>query len=774
MSFANPLNDYQRRFLSQAHHEFSYFPKASSTTLAYGVLSVVLVYHILHIWDYPLLSIPELLWNCLVYVTPGPAVSLLDRKSRVERTEGPEHKEGSSRSQTFAAKSEAMRRILGLDSTGILMNIQRARSLSGIGTVFRSAPGGSLPGLGNWDNSCYQNSVIQGLASLPSMSKFLDQAITCNATKESRATQEALKDIIEKLNNPLNAGQRLWTPSELKSMSSWQQQDAQEYYSKILNEVEREMTKIYKDRPLHIGLAEVKHLDLDSISERPDTRVDVSKAHKVVLKSTTENPGNSNQLPDELTSIFLRNPLEGLLAQRVGCLQCGYVEGLSLIPFNCLTLPLGKQWTYDVRTCLEDYTTLEPINGVDCSKCTLLRHKQQLQQLVDTSHQLPGIDSVSVLPLSEALRSSAQVRLKAVDTALEEGDFSENTLLKRCHIPTKSRVSATKSRQAVVARAPQSLVLHLNRSVFDEFSGLQSKNYADVRFPKELDLAPWCLGMMPSADGQEVLEHWNVDPASSMLPDDELELSRKLPSHIKNMYTLRAVITHYGRHENGHYICYRMNPQPSETYGRPSSNETWWRLSDDDVSEVSEEHVLEQGGVFMLFYERIQELHVVKDHVSSSLAERNVATLDLRVEELVDNQLSLDIEVKNNNLPADEAPADKTTLPVDLGIPSPNEEPPPPSTNPSTHPLMDDRTRTAIKPIVSNGTDKFTDANARDFASAAPEIETTLDDPVSNNKENRPISLPMRTAGPGPSRGRGSIGRAQKSMAPVSSMVTAN
>ena len=31
----------------------------------------------------------------------------------------------------------------------------------------------------------------------------------------------------------------------------------------------------------------------------------------------------------------------------------------------------------------------------------------------------------------------------------------------------------------------------------------------------------------------------------------------------------------------------------------------WWRLSDDDVCKVDEEDVLDQGGVFMLFYERV-------------------------------------------------------------------------------------------------------------------------------------------------------------------------
>jgi len=74
-------------------------------------------------------------------------------------------------------------------------------------------------------------------------------------------------------------------------------------------------------------------------------------------------------------------------------------------------------------------------------------------------------------------------------------------------------------------------------------------------------------------------------------------------------YVLRAAVTHYGRHENGHYICYREHPEHIKDTDKDTlSKQTptkWWRLSDDDVSAVSEDHVLGQGGVFMLFYERL-------------------------------------------------------------------------------------------------------------------------------------------------------------------------
>jgi ubiquitin carboxyl-terminal hydrolase 1 len=212
--------------------------------------------------------------------------------------------------------------------------------------------------------------------------------------------------------------------------------------------------------------------------------------------------------------------------------------------------------------------------------------------------------------LSDAVKTSAQARLKAVQTALEEDDFAEKTLANKCHIPSKNRMTTTKSRQAVIARAPQCLVVHINRSLFDEMTGMLKKNYAAVKFPKTLDMNDWCLGTQLAKQSEESSERWVTDPSESMLPRPGEAI--RMPSR---QYELRAIITHYGRHENGHYICYRKYPTsefpapvPDEVLqaeGDKEKPERWYRLSDDDVQMVSEGHVMSQGGAFMLFYEAV-------------------------------------------------------------------------------------------------------------------------------------------------------------------------
>ncbi|MCJ1360839.1 MAG: hypothetical protein MMC33_010848 [Icmadophila ericetorum] len=730
-----------------------------STILTYSILSVALLYFVWGYLDLPVPPLLDLFWNLVVYLTPTSLVAALDRNSDVAK----ETEIKTYMYLTFTSKSEAMRRIFGLESGGVLNNIQRGRSLTGLGTVFKSVEKASLPGLGNWDNSCYQNSILQGLASLPSLSTFLDTAAQISPAtprEAGRSTSRALRDMISDLNNPANGGQRLWTPTVLKSMSSWQQQDAQEYYSKILDQIDKESSRALKEKSRMTGLLQLKNLSIELPEEKHFT---ASAPSEVVEK------GADTQITEQLessSSMALKNPLEGLLGQRVGCLQCGYVEGLSLIPFNCLTVPLGRQCMYDIRTCLDDYTALERINGVECSKCTLLRHKDQLERLLD---RFSGTTESNMM--SDTLRISATERLKVVTDAVEADDLSESTILKKCQIPAKNRISTTKSKQAVIARPPTSLVIHINRSVFDEATGIQSKNHADVKFPRQLDLSPWVLGGLSSVDAKEKeTESWNINPSESMLPDfddpEQMEaLCTSRPS--RTIYTLQAVVTHYGRHENGHYICYRRDPNISDD----STEYTWWRLSDDDVSRVSESEVLAQGGVFMLFYELLKD-----DSIRVPLFSQGGENLDAVTSHsggCDENSPIRTVEPELEQQTTTTPPKGDAHTIQDSPLKSiPPSTPSPPSLRPlSTPPAAE----TPIFTDEANKVEPPVEANLKTQFPTGIEshIDTSISDTL-NAPDSRKVAPPMRTAGPRGSGGRGSVKRAGKAMNSVSSMVTAN
>ncbi|KAI7330099.1 cysteine proteinase [Hortaea werneckii] len=545
-------------------------PTSAGVTAIYGLLAIYALHQLCAYLDYPVLPPHELVWNAIVYIVPSCLLLDADRRDALSN-------EGML-SQTHAAKSEALRKVFGLGGGALSHKLAGGESvLSGRsaswfgGSNDTQEPTTDAPaGLGNWDNSCYQNSVLQGLSSLDSMKQYLNWLGSKPGCQNS--TNASLKETIEKLSAATNNGKQLWTPAKLKNMSSWQQQDAQEYFSKIMDELDKEAAKAVADVKNQVGL--------EVIARNGDSTEKEVRVGDAV-----------NSLP--------RNPMEGLLAQRVACTRCGFSEGLSMIPFNCLTVPLGSRAEYDIGECLDEYTNLEEISEVDCAKCTLLRSEEQIQKMLpkqdEPAHE-DGCDSTVMdeskksIGLPPELRVLAAKRLEAIQQAIANDDFSDKTLNDSCQIPKKAHVCSTKTRQAVLGRTPQSLVVHVNRSVFDEVTFGQRKNYASVRFPLLLDLARWMLG----EDGEK-------KPTESIL--------RASGSGAESLYRLKAVVTHYGRHENGHYICYRRHSiRPSKAEGHASSfddvGKRWWRLSDEDVSPVDEETVLKQGGVFMLFYER--------------------------------------------------------------------------------------------------------------------------------------------------------------------------
>lgn len=610
----------QRASIRGNHHDPPSRHAGDRTSLVYALVSLASVYFLLYTFGISPYFFPRLIWKIVVYWTPSRLVAALDKDKTRNSSASDESYTGY---RNLYEKGQAMQRIIGHTTTSIIPLLPRSRAYTSLSSVLLGSKDVYPAGLGNWDNSCYQNSIIQGLASLRSLREFLGLNIQNLGHRHPLSTHIALRVIIDKLNDPENAGQKLWLPAELKSMCSWQQQDAQEYFSIIADQVDKEIRGASKGITSDIGLKTV--------------RQDGHRAEATLLSPPLTEDGQAT--PDEpdtdRSCVPYCSPLEGLLAQRVGCMECGWTDGLSLIPFNCLTVSLGKKWEYDIRECLDDYTSLETIEGVECAKCTLQRTQAQLEQLLGKIDPVEeSQEETDSGKLNEALRRNAESRLNAVLESLQNDDFSEKTLKEKCHISSRNHVASTKSKQAVIARPPKSLIIHINRSVFDEMTGTLRKNYADVRFPKSLDLDEWCLGTMPTnGDSKdEVVETWGINPSESMLPRPESEING-----FDRRYELRAVITHHGRHENGHYICYRKYPVESfpievpqpviEADGIKEKKEHWFRLSDEDVTLVSESSVLAQGGVFMLCYELAGSSPEISRGISQAVPGRDTKSI---------------------------------------------------------------------------------------------------------------------------------------------------
>ena len=661
------------------------------TVIISGLVFLISVLYNLHgsspVFEEAVSSLGLYLWDALVYATPSSLIYTVDNWLNPQQSSSSEQMVGSH-SSSHASKSAAMRRILGLNrGRGMMASVfqARTRALSLTGNALGFKVDTNRPaGLGNRDNSCFQNSILQGLASLDKLPDYLS---TCLRNADSgdddanKIVTQTLRTLLSDLNDISNNGRTLWTPNKLKFLSTWTQQDAQEYYSKILDDIDK-------------GAAEALKATQRQTGFESDRCKDDAAASQHSTDSGYESLSGSSRASDAAS---FRNPLEGLLAQRVACVQCGHSDGLSMIPFNCLTLSLGLQGYHDLYERLDAYSHVESIEGVECPKCTLLKAQRLLTKLTE---QMRARGSTQA-QLAEPLR-----RLEAVELALEEDHFDEETIADKCKISSQGKVTTTKTKQIVVARPPQSLAIHVNRSVFDPSTFEMIKNSAPVNFPMTLDLGPWCLGSADiigdSETGGPNEEQWMQDPKASMIAGDNL------PSRLSGpIYRLRAVVTHYGRHENGHYICYRRYPrtdssdlrqssttpaldheadddvieeQPdgassdgdmSEDSGDDTTEETdWWRLSDHNVSKVDEQTVSSLApGVFMLFYDCIDPNMVLQTSEVTGSVEAQSESVSVNDE----SENSPPVQPPTQSTRAEQPPSDLKGQGVITGVPPAGE-----------------------------------------------------------------------------------------------------
>lgn len=135
----------------------------------------------------------------------------------------------------------------------------------------------------------------------------------------------ALMSLIAALNT-LTPNPRASTPSAVivhgTDSSGWvsnEQQDAQEFFQKLTGSLEKEVARFLDRR---------------------------KRKSRMGLEGAVECDGNKMRSIWQLSELDsalgkeYRSPFEGLFAQRVGCLRCGYVEAISLQPFTSLSLSL--------------------------------------------------------------------------------------------------------------------------------------------------------------------------------------------------------------------------------------------------------------------------------------------------------------------------------------------------------------------------------------------------------------------------------------------------
>lgn len=238
--------------------------------------------------------------------------------------------------------------------------------------------------------------------------------------------------------------------------------------------------------------------------------------------------------------------------------------------------------------CLEQLTSMEYLNDVECSKCSLINTVQNLTIEIESLQQQPN--KIEKMQCLEKVKKEIEHRLEVGTIEQEEDSKSGNNNLKGMI----SKSIGVKSKQGMFAKPPKVLCLHFVRSVYLP-SGDVLKNTCQVQYPEILDLTPYCTN-------------------GTLETQPHLPIST--PDHVSSVkYRLMSSVVHYGDHYSGHYIAYKRRLLAGhcscdncghDNTDLKSHDSEWFRISDDRVMVCAADDALKENP-FMLLYELIEE-----------------------------------------------------------------------------------------------------------------------------------------------------------------------
>ncbi|KAJ2912889.1 hypothetical protein MD484_g7535, partial [Candolleomyces efflorescens] len=353
-------------------------------------------------------------------------------------------------------------------------------------------------------------------------------------------------------------------------------------------------------------------------------------------------------LPPEATYDIGKSVFDGLTANRRSCVICGYTEAVMHFAFDNWQLTVPRlAAACRLEDCLEEYTRLEILKDCICRKCSMVAtHTRLKRELATLTAEVTKPDSKPSSSKKKRLKEVKKMEGR-VQAALDEGRIEDE--LK--DVRMEKVVSSASTKQAMIARPPPVLALHLNRSI--HYGHYASKNNCRVVFPEVLDLTAYTtsgsLSTIPTAAISTPPPNSNPTPASSSSSTSSARSStksrsttptpslyRRKPKRLlvdeggnggegvwgfENPVLVDPLYSFVDPEEDVESLKKKrtqeedtleeedMEPQYtfSDTPPHPTPNTGWLRISDDSVRECGIETVLAEGSssVFMLYYELV-------------------------------------------------------------------------------------------------------------------------------------------------------------------------